>query len=57
MAIPYKLEDDRLFVAVADPTNVQAVDELRIATRYTLEIGVAPGRGHRSRAQAPRPRY
>jgi type IV pilus assembly protein PilB len=42
MAIPYKLEDDRLFVAVADPTNVQAVDELRIATRYTLEVGVAP---------------
>ena len=42
MAIPYKLEDDRLFVAVADPTNVQAVDELRIATRYSLEIGVAP---------------
>jgi len=42
LAIPYKLEDDRLFVAVADPTNVQAVDELRIATRYTLEIGVAP---------------
>jgi type IV pilus assembly protein PilB len=42
IAIPYKLEDDRLFVAVADPTNVQAVDELRIATRYTLEIGVAP---------------
>jgi type IV pilus assembly protein PilB len=42
MAIPYKLEDDRLFVAVSDPTNVQAVDELRIATRYTLEIGVAP---------------
>jgi type IV pilus assembly protein PilB len=42
VAIPYKLEDDRLYVAVADPTNVQAVDELRIATRYTLEIGVAP---------------
>ncbi|HEX5467978.1 MAG TPA: GspE/PulE family protein [Gaiellaceae bacterium] len=42
LAIPYKLEDDRLYVAVADPTNVQAVDELRIATRYTLEIGVAP---------------
>jgi type IV pilus assembly protein PilB len=42
VAIPYKLEDDRLFVAVADPTNVQAVDELRIATRYALEIGVAP---------------
>jgi len=42
VAVPYKIEDDRLFVAVADPTNVQAVDELRIATRYTLEIGVAP---------------
>jgi type IV pilus assembly protein PilB len=42
VAVPYRIEDDRLFVAVADPTNVQAVDELRIATRYTLEIGVAP---------------
>jgi type IV pilus assembly protein PilB len=42
IAIPYKLEDNRLYVAVADPTNVQAIDELRIATRYTLEIAVAP---------------
>jgi type IV pilus assembly protein PilB len=42
VAIPYKLEDNRLYVAVADPTNVQAIDELRIATRYTLEIAVAP---------------
>ena len=42
VAIPYKLEGDRLYVAVADPTNIQAVDELRIATRHTLEIGVAP---------------
>jgi type IV pilus assembly protein PilB len=42
VAIPYKLEDDRLFVAISDPTNIQAIDELRIATRYTLEIGVAP---------------
>ena len=42
VAIPYKLEDDRLYVAIADPTNVQAVDELRIATRHTLEIAVAP---------------
>jgi type IV pilus assembly protein PilB len=41
-AIPYRLEGDRLLVAVADPTNVQAIDELRIATRYTLEIHVAP---------------
>jgi type IV pilus assembly protein PilB len=42
VAIPYRLEDDRLFVAISDPTNIQAIDELRIATRYTLEIGVAP---------------
>jgi type IV pilus assembly protein PilB len=42
VAIPYKLEDNRLYVAVADPTNVQAIDELRIATRHALEIGVAP---------------
>jgi type IV pilus assembly protein PilB len=42
VAIPYKLEDDRLYVAIADPTNVQAIDELRIATRHTLEIAVAP---------------
>jgi type IV pilus assembly protein PilB len=42
VAIPYKLENNRLYVAVADPTNVQAIDELRIATRHTLEIGVAP---------------
>jgi type IV pilus assembly protein PilB len=42
VAIPYRLEGDRLFVAIADPTNVHAVDELRIATRYNLDIGVAP---------------
>jgi type IV pilus assembly protein PilB len=42
VAVPYKLEDNRLYVAVADPTNVQAIDELRIATRYTLEVAVAP---------------
>jgi type IV pilus assembly protein PilB len=42
IAIPYKLEDNRLYVAVSDPTNVQAIDELRIATRHTLAIGVAP---------------
>ena len=41
-AIPYRLADNRLYVAVADPTNVHALDELRIATRHTLEIGIAP---------------
>ena len=42
VAIPYRLEGDRLYVAVSDPNNVQAIDELRIATRHTLEISVAP---------------
>jgi type IV pilus assembly protein PilB len=41
-AIPYKLEGNRLYVAIADPTNVHAIDELRIATRHALELGVAP---------------
>jgi type IV pilus assembly protein PilB len=41
-AIPYEIAGDRLRIAVSDPTNVQAIDELRLATRYTLEIGVAP---------------
>jgi type IV pilus assembly protein PilB len=42
VAVPYKIEDGRLFLAVADPTNVQAIDELRLATRYQVEVGVAP---------------
>jgi type IV pilus assembly protein PilB len=42
VAIPYRLEGDRLFVAISDPDNVQAIDELRIATRHTLQIAVAP---------------
>jgi type IV pilus assembly protein PilB len=41
-ALPYRIAGDQLRIAVADPTNVQAIDELRLATRYTLEIAVAP---------------
>jgi type IV pilus assembly protein PilB len=41
IAIPYELRDDVLRVAVADPANVHGIDELRLATRYALEIGVA----------------
>ncbi|MBA2474373.1 MAG: type II/IV secretion system protein, partial [Actinobacteria bacterium] len=40
-AIPYELEDDLLRVAIADPLNVHGIDELRLATRYQLELGVA----------------
>ena len=41
VAVPYKIEGGRLRVAVADPTNIQAIDELRLATRYALDVGVA----------------
>jgi type IV pilus assembly protein PilB len=41
VAIPYELRDGTLRVAVADPSNVHAIDELRLATRFPLEIGVA----------------
>ena len=40
-ALPYRLEDDTLHVAIADPGNVNAIDELRLATRYRLALGVA----------------
>jgi type IV pilus assembly protein PilB len=41
VAIPYALEEDVLKIAVADPGNIHAMDELRLATKHTLDIGVA----------------
>lgn len=41
VAVPYALEDDVLKVAVADPGNLHAIDELRLATKHPLELGVA----------------
>src|SRR5438067_3660162 len=41
VAMPYALKDGVLSSAVADPGNIQAIDELRIATRYQVELGVA----------------
>ena len=40
-ALPYALEGNLLKVAIADPSDMHKVDELRLATRYTLELGVA----------------
>jgi type IV pilus assembly protein PilB len=40
-AIPYAIEGDKLLIAIADPQNVHAIDELRLATKYQLEIAVA----------------
>jgi len=41
VALPYALEGDTLRVAIADPGNLHGLDELRLATRFTLELGVA----------------
>ena len=43
MAVPYELENDVLRVAIADPGNLHAIDELRLATRHALELAVASG--------------
>jgi type IV pilus assembly protein PilB len=40
-ALPYALQGNTLQVAIADPGNVHATDELRLATRYSLDLGVA----------------
>jgi type IV pilus assembly protein PilB len=40
-AIPYEFDDDTLRVAIADPGNVHAIDELRLATRHQIELSVA----------------
>ena len=47
-ALPYALRDGVLYVAIADPTNVHAIDELRLATR--LRAGV---RRRRRRRDSP----
>ncbi len=41
VAIPVVLEGDRLKIAVADPSNILNIDELRLATRHSVEIGIA----------------
>jgi type IV pilus assembly protein PilB len=40
-AIPYAFDDGKLRVAVADPANLHGLDELRLATRQPLDLGVA----------------
>jgi hypothetical protein len=41
VAIPYGLRDDTLLIAVADPSNLHGIDELRLATRHSIELAVA----------------
>ena len=40
VAVPYAFQDDVLKVVVADPGNLHAIDELRLATRHPLELAV-----------------
>jgi type IV pilus assembly protein PilB len=41
-AIPFAFEDDVLSVAITDPENVHAIDELRLATRFPVQFAIAP---------------
>ncbi|MFN0153487.1 MAG: GspE/PulE family protein [Gaiella sp.] len=41
VAIPFALDGERLKVAVSDPGNILGVDELKIATRYAIDLYVA----------------
>jgi type IV pilus assembly protein PilB len=41
VAIPYQIHDGVLRVAIADPQNVNAIDELKLATRLPLELSIA----------------
>jgi type IV pilus assembly protein PilB len=41
-ALPYQISGNVLRVAIADPSNIVAIDELRIATSYAIELAVAP---------------
>jgi type IV pilus assembly protein PilB len=42
-ALPYRIEEGRLKIAVADPANIQLTDELRIVSAYPIDLGVAAG--------------
>jgi type IV pilus assembly protein PilB len=41
VAMPYQIEEGILKVAIADPQNVNAMDELKLATRLPLDLSVA----------------
>jgi type IV pilus assembly protein PilB len=42
VAVPYRLDGNTLHVAIADPADIGAVDELRLAaSRFQLELAVA----------------
>jgi type IV pilus assembly protein PilB len=61
-ALPYRIEEGRLKIAVADPSNIQLTDELRMVSAYPIDLGVAEAADidaelHRlSRGQEPKSR-
>ncbi len=40
-ALPYELEGNALRVAIVDPADIAGIDELRLATRLSVELAVA----------------
>ena len=42
VAVPYAVQDDRLHIAISDPRDLNAIDELRLASRMPIELAVAP---------------
>ena len=41
VAVPYALDNGTLRIAIADPGNIHGIDELRLATRHPIDVGVA----------------
>src|SRR3954452_16431222 len=56
VAIPYALDNGTLRVAIADPGNIQGIDELRLATRHPLDLSVASREGLLPGVPPPAPR-
>ena len=40
-AVPYRLEGNHLSVAILDPADLGVIDQLRLATRFTIDAAVA----------------
>jgi type IV pilus assembly protein PilB len=41
VAVPYDVHEGRLRIAIADPRDLNAIDELRLASRIPIELAVA----------------
>ena len=61
-ALPYRIEDGRLKIAVVDPSNIELTDELRIVSTYPIDLCIAAaadvdaGLRRLTRGQEPKPR-